>query len=173
PPTSALRARGRRPRRRRDRARRRPDRRGWAGEPSRSAGAPAGPPGRSSGEWAAERVALVTSGKAGREAGDHVYAVRGLGPLEVSGHVVQLGQPTAFPERNEQLDRAQGAAELLLDPADERLEALAAHGRDEHRIGMAVLELEAPLGIDPIGLGEDEDLRRTVGADLGQDVLHG
>src|SRR5689334_18902568 len=84
------------------------------------------------------REAGEALGDRGRHAGADADALRGVGAVEgVAGDVVQLGEPAALGEREQQVDRAQRLAERALDALAEDVEALAGQRRDEHAVRVA------------------------------------
>ena len=120
---------------------------------------------------AVDREARVALGHRRRHAAPDADALRGVRAVEVAGDVVQLGQPPALVEGQQQVHRAQRRAEGLLDAVPERLEPLARERRDQHALGVAEAQLLAALVVDRVGLVEDEQPRPVAGADLLEHVV--
>src|SRR3954453_7201558 len=117
--------------------------------------------------------ARVALGHRGRHAAADAHAFGGVGAVErVAGDVVQLGEPAALGERQQQVDRAQRLAEGALDALAEDVEPLAGERRDEHAVRVAVAQLLAALVVDAIRLVEHEQPRPVARADLVEHALH-
>jgi hypothetical protein len=84
---------------------------------------------------------------------------------------VQLGEPRPVLVGDQQLDGAQGAGELVLDPLGQLRDALSRHGGDEHRSGVAARELGASSVVDEVRLTEHEHARRADRVDLREHLL--
>ena len=86
---------------------------------------------------------------------------------------MQLGEPAALAERDQQLDVDQPAREFLLDPVGQRVDPLTGQCRDDGRVRVPIGELETAVGIGQVGLAQDQQPRHVVGADLGQHLVDG
>src|SRR3954470_24891036 len=114
----------------------------------------------------------VALGHRGRHAAADAHALGGVGAVErVAGDVVQLGEPAALGERQQQVDRAQRFAERALDALAEDVEPLAGERGDEHTVRVAVAQLLAALIVDAVGLVEHEQPRPVARADLVEHAL--